>query len=239
MKLIVAGMSGFISKEIIRQSLSRKEITSVVALARKPVLVPDDLANVADPSKLRSVGIKNYEQYTDNATKEFAGSSALDCVKRGRRRRSRRGDDVRLGGADAPVSDLHGAGMNAIYEAGPAKPFRFLYASGETAERDQTKKPSLMAKYTLMRVEVESQVIKFAAEHEGVEAAVAKLALIYASIELLKTIVFGPLARLIIGAPSISTIDLAKAMLDQVISGFEKNPLQAMDLVRLSEPTTA
>jgi hypothetical protein len=44
------------------------------------------------------------------------------------------------------------AGLDAIYEAGPAKPFRFLYMSGLTGERDQTKKPRFLAEYSLMRV---------------------------------------------------------------------------------------
>lgn len=50
------------------------------------------------------------------------------------------------------------AGMKAMYEAGPANPFRFLYVCGETAERDQTaardatKKPGMREKYNMMRV---------------------------------------------------------------------------------------
>lgn len=32
------------------------------------------------------------------------------------------------------------------------KPLRFVYASGAMTERDQTKKPMLMADYVLMRV---------------------------------------------------------------------------------------
>lgn len=31
-------------------------------------------------------------------------------------------------------------------------PFRFMYMSGAAAERDQTKKPSLMPEYGLLRV---------------------------------------------------------------------------------------
>jgi hypothetical protein len=44
------------------------------------------------------------------------------------------------------------AGLKAMYEAGPAKPFRFLYLSGEGTPRDLTKKPPFMAQYQLMRV---------------------------------------------------------------------------------------
>lgn len=39
-----------------------------------------------------------------------------------------------------------------MYEAGPAKPFRFLYLSAEGIPRDLTQKPLFMGQYQLMRV---------------------------------------------------------------------------------------
>jgi hypothetical protein len=44
------------------------------------------------------------------------------------------------------------AGLRAMVESSPAKPFRFLYMSGFSAERDQTKTPAILAAYCLMRV---------------------------------------------------------------------------------------
>lgn len=78
MKLIVTGATGYVAREVIRQSLGRKEISSVIALARKPVPVPEGLANSADAAKLRSVGIQDYEQYPDAVKKEFSGAGA--CI---------------------------------------------------------------------------------------------------------------------------------------------------------------
>ena len=43
-------------------------------------------------------------------------------------------------------------GLKAAHEAGPAKPFRFIYMSGSAAERDQTKTPRYFPQYCLMRV---------------------------------------------------------------------------------------
>ena len=43
-------------------------------------------------------------------------------------------------------------GLRAMYEAGPAKPFRFIYCSGFSAERDQTKTPDFRPQYSLLRV---------------------------------------------------------------------------------------
>ena len=46
-----------------------------------------------------------------------------------------------------------------MYEAGPAKPFRFMYMSGTTCERDQTKNPGFMGRYMLMRVSTPARLI--------------------------------------------------------------------------------
>ncbi|KAK3360538.1 hypothetical protein B0T25DRAFT_535841 [Lasiosphaeria hispida] len=43
------------------------------------------------------------------------------------------------------------AGFRAMVQAGPAKPFRFVYISSSGTERDQTKRPLLMTEYLLMR----------------------------------------------------------------------------------------
>jgi len=43
-------------------------------------------------------------------------------------------------------------GLRTMHEAGVNRPFRFIYISGITAERDQTKKPFVMPQYLLMRV---------------------------------------------------------------------------------------
>lgn len=44
------------------------------------------------------------------------------------------------------------AGFKAIYEAVPAKPFRFLYFSADGVPSDPSKKPLLMGDYLVMRV---------------------------------------------------------------------------------------
>ena len=48
--------------------------------------------------------------------------------------------------------DFAMAGLNAIWEAGPAKPFRFLYMSGSNAVRDPAKRPRILGDYCVMRV---------------------------------------------------------------------------------------
>lgn len=141
------------------------------------------------------------------------------------------------------------AGMKAMHEAGLNKPFRFLYISGMTAERDQTKKPSWMAEYALMRVspfpyscfcndidvymqgETETQVLAFAKEHDF-EAAAAKPGLI-SSKETIAGAALGAFLRVTGVFPSLKVEEIAAAMLHQVLNGFEKEPLENADLQRI------
>ena len=161
MKLIIAGATGYVATELIRQSLRRPDVTSVVALARKATPVPSDIApGSTDAAKLTSVVIKNYEGPYD-------GDDADDRVK------------TAIAGADAciwtvaitpskssayPFDEVRRicqtitlAGLRAMHAArgtatSKTTPFRFMYMSGIAAERDQTKSPRFKPEYSLMRV---------------------------------------------------------------------------------------
>ena len=50
----------------------------------------------------------------------------------------------------------------------------------------------------------------------------------------LKTAV-SPIITAVFGMHNISVVDLSTVMLDQAVSGFEKDPLQDVDLVRLAK----
>ncbi|KAI1444283.1 NAD(P)-binding protein [Annulohypoxylon stygium] len=231
MKLIVSGATGFVAKEVIRQSLSISEITSIIALARKPVSAPEKLPEGADVSKLRSVVVKDYDQYPEDVRKEFAGASACIWTVAITPSKSKMYDfeEVKRICQTCTLS-----GFNAIYESGVSKPFRFLYTSGAATERDQTKTPRFQPQYSLMRGETETKVLALASELDRVEACVAKPGFITAPGEILKSIA-GTMIQLTVGIPSISVVDLAKVMLDQVINGFEKEPLMPEDLARIAK----
>jgi uncharacterized protein YbjT (DUF2867 family) len=77
MKLIIAGATGFIATEVVRQSLKHSQITSVIALARKPVSAPENLAP-GEAAKLHSVVVKDYDEYPDEVKKQLANADA--CI---------------------------------------------------------------------------------------------------------------------------------------------------------------
>ena len=105
--------------------------------------------------------------------------------------------------------------------------------SGAATERDLTKTPSFMPQYSLMRGETENRMLAFAAEHkDAMEACVAKPGLITAPGQYLKTI--GATMLNLVGVfPKIDVSEVSAAMLQQVISGWEKEPLENADLVRI------
>ncbi|KAI0124793.1 hypothetical protein BJ170DRAFT_635117 [Xylariales sp. AK1849] len=232
MKLIVTGATGFVGTELIRQSLRMRQITSVVALARKPV----ELEDGTDISKLKSVIIKDYGEYSEEVKKEFAGADACIWTVAITPSKARSQDFAEV---KRICQDCTMIGLKAMHEAGLAKPFRFLYTSGVAAERDPNKTPSWMAQYALMRGATENQVLAFAADYKGeVEACVAKPGLILVNNNLWRSTMATAL-KYTVGVPSISVPEISAAMLQQVLDGFEKEPLENADLVRIGHAALA
>ena len=76
-------------------------------------------------------------------------------------------------------------------------------------------------------------MLAFAAERSGkVEACVAKPGLITAPGQFLKT-TMATVMKYTMSVPSIGVTDIAAAMLHEVVNGFEKEPLENDDLVRI------
>ncbi|KAF2672257.1 hypothetical protein BT63DRAFT_422752 [Microthyrium microscopicum] len=231
MKLIIAGASGFVATEVIRQSLSMPSINSVIALARRPVSAPDNLAPGADTSKLQSAVVKDYDEYSEEVKKHFANADA--CIW-----------SVAITPSKSKAFDFEVVrkvcqtntiiGMKAMIEArgNSTTPFRFLYMSGVAAERDQTKTPTHMPQYSLMRGETETQVLALAKEYKDVEAAVAKPGLITGPGKYMVSIMATVLSWAGI-VPNIGVAETAAAMLNQVENGFEKEPLMNDDLAKI------
>ncbi|KAK0707453.1 hypothetical protein B0H67DRAFT_647638 [Lasiosphaeris hirsuta] len=231
MKLIIAGASGLVATEIIRQSLRSRDITTVLALARKPVAAPEG-TTAADATKLKSVIIDDYETYPDHVKREFSGADACiwTVAITPTKSKTYAFEDVKR---ICQTSTL--AGFRAMADAGPARPFRFLYMSGSAAERDQTKRPIVLAEYLLMRGETENQVLEFAASQQppgSVQASVAKPGLITGHETVFRS-VWGTALRYIGVIPHVSIEELVAAMLHQVKNGFEKDALYGGDLQRI------
>ncbi|EHK99297.1 putative protein FMP52, mitochondrial [Glarea lozoyensis 74030] len=146
MKLIVAGSTGFVATEIIRQAIRNPAITSIIALARRETV----LDNGVDTSKLKSVICDDFINYSEEVKKELAGADACiwTIAVTPSQLKSMTLEEVNKICYDYTVTGIETMSQLASKE----KPFRFIYISGENGERDQTKKPFIMGDYALIRV---------------------------------------------------------------------------------------
>ncbi|OQE85273.1 hypothetical protein PENNAL_c0024G03192 [Penicillium nalgiovense] len=122
MKLIVAGASSLLGTEI-----------------------PVQLDKSIDTSKLKNVVIRDYSEYPDDVKAEFSGADACIWTVTLTPLRTSKAELKRV------CQDYTKLGFEAIYEAAPSRPFRFMYLSAERIPRDPTKMPVIMADYHNMR----------------------------------------------------------------------------------------
>ncbi|CAG8962332.1 hypothetical protein HYFRA_00005387 [Hymenoscyphus fraxineus] len=245
MKLIVAGSTGFVGTEVIRQALSNPAITSIAALARRKTEIPKNVAPNADASKLTSVICDDFENYSENVKKELSGADAciwLIAVTPSQLKTMTADQarkiclDYTVNGVETITKLPRSDPTNTTNTTNtPNNPFRFIYCSGSNSEQDPNKKPWVLGDYCLMRGLVESKVLKFAKESNGtVIAAVAKSGLIDAPgktgavMKVVQTI-----GRTIIGLPKVDISEISATLLKQAVEGIDKEILLNEDLVRI------
>ncbi|KAJ5465495.1 hypothetical protein N7530_009282 [Penicillium desertorum] len=228
MKLIIAGATSLLGTEIVRQRLQIHEITQVISLALQPVQIDKSI----DTSKLKNVVIRDYSEYPDDVKSELAGADACIWTVAVMPLRTSKVELKRV------CQDYTKLGFEAICEAGPARPFRFLYLSAEGIPRDPTNMPVIMADYHIMRCNTELMVLKFPTEKERVEVCIARPGVI-ANSSIWSRALVANLFRIVnlFGRPlpNIQRSQLAAAVLQQVMDGFEKETLSNADLVRIGQ----
>ncbi|CAK5273547.1 unnamed protein product [Mycena citricolor] len=224
MKLIIVGATGFVGKEILSQASKHPKITSIVTVSRSAIAAPEGVA----AGKFESVVVSDYDQYTEEAKKAFAGADG--CIWTvGLTPPKYMALGPEEGKRVSYTATL--AGLQAIADSSPAKPFRFCYMSGDAAVRDQSAKlEGELAGFRLMRGDVENAVLAFAAKHAGFEAASVRPGLITerAKLEASREFAKGH------GWPTIVLEDCVSAMLHMVVNGFEKDPVSNDELTTLA-----
>lgn len=160
------------------------------------------------------------------------------------------------------------AGLEAMREAGPSKPFRFVYLSGDGTPRDMTKQPLVLGQFLCMRVsrhliasslpirtlnyskniltcsqgEGENMVLEYGAKHPDVEICIAKPGVLTSSVTGPRAAIaalYGFTNLFTDALKNISTKDCAAAILDQVVHGFGEQTLLNADLVRIGRAAKA
>lgn len=81
MKIVIAGSTGYLGQELVKQALSNPKITTVIGLSRRETQPPsqEELYPQSDISKLRSVIVKDLNSdwgKDENVKKELDGVDA-------------------------------------------------------------------------------------------------------------------------------------------------------------------
>ncbi|KAK8036334.1 hypothetical protein PG993_008948 [Apiospora rasikravindrae] len=248
MKIVILGGTGLVATELIAQSLAMPEITSVVALARKPIQLGADAMNRA---KFKSVVIRDYEEFTEPIKADISELDIFEAnttvaVTPGRLSKFDFAEVKRI------CQDCAVAGLKAVSEANIAsgKPVAFIYMSAEGTPEDLTKKPFFLGDYLIMRragndVDINTQnltqgrteklVEEFGKEHGQVDVHIVRPGMVWSSITrgCVLANLFRAINLLTRAIPNISRMELAAAILDQAVRGFEKEHLSNADLVRI------
>ncbi|KAJ6171709.1 hypothetical protein N7470_000776 [Penicillium chermesinum] len=212
-----------------------------------------------DPTfKLKSVVVRDYGEYPDHVRAEFEGADAciwyltiilpqssierLDKPRRILMSLSFRIVVVilfRTGNFDfAEVKrvcqDCTLAGFKAIYDSRRTKPFHFLYFSADGTPRDPAKKPAVLGDYQVMRCETELMVLKFPEEYPNIDICIAQPGVIVNSTTLSRAMVaavFRVINTFTRAIPNIHREELSAAVLDLIVTGFDKDRVGNSELV--------
>lgn len=121
MKLILAGSTGFVGSEVLKQCQEEAAIDSLIVLTRKPL----DVKNVSP--KTNNIILKDFTQYSVDTVEAIRDADA--CI-------------WTLGGSGSFEVEVEYplALTTAIQNSWTqSKPFHFVHCSGVLAERDQKK----------------------------------------------------------------------------------------------------
>lgn len=238
MKLVIAGGTGLVATELIRQGLRLPEITSLVALSRRPVQLDVENSNT---SKFENILVQDYAQYSDSAKAALAGADACIWTVGITPGRASTYDfsEVKRACQDCTI-----AGLEALREANSSthKRVKFIYLSGHGVSQDLTTKPFLLGEYLIMRGETEKLVQGFGRKHKEIEVQIVRPGMVLSSINMWRTlqanlIRFGDYLTSVIA--NIDRRALSAALLDQALHEFEKEILSNADLVRIGGSNTA
>ncbi|SPJ72814.1 uncharacterized protein FTOL_02543 [Fusarium torulosum] len=236
MKIVIAGSTGFIGQELVRQALLHPQIDSVVVLARRDHELPEDLRKPEIESKFTSVSCSDFKNYPQYVKDEIAGADAciwLIGVRPGKLKQYS-WDQVRM---ICYEYALYAADTFAkLPRQDNPEPLRFIYVSGCNAERDPSKKPWILGDYCLLRGQVEKQILERAQLSDGrMQVLVTKQGLVNDPNMGVVKQAFRLFTHAVISIPSIGKAEMMAALLDQAVKGFGKDTLSNAEMTEIGK----
>lgn len=233
MRLIIGGSSGFVGTELVRQALVNPAITSIIGVSRRETPVPPGITD--ESGKFKSVVCDNFESYSSSLKKELEDADACIwtiAVTPSNLKSVTWEENCKISRDYAITAIQSLAGLSRKQ----GLPLRFVYISGHFAPRKKTEDMKIldehgMMAYGLLRGEAESRVLEFAEQSNGkAQSQIAKPGFITSPGRVLPNVP---------GLPKIELTDIAAALLDQVINGFEKDTLSNDDMTRIGRKALA
>ncbi|KAJ5648143.1 hypothetical protein N7490_004515 [Penicillium lividum] len=210
MKIILAGSTGFVGREVLNQCLANPAITSIVALSRRDLPAHD---------KLKVAVIEDFLSYPESVREDIKGADACIWTIGLTPGKVPRRDD----GTAQRVNIEYTLTAARVFHEVCQKPFRFVYVSGAGAERDQSKSLWVMQDYRRLRGQVETVLLDFAKDHSGFKPYIMRPAMIISPGMSLHSLVFGL-------GPSVRVDVLARSMIDLVLNGGKKEIWENSDM---------
>lgn len=136
------------------------------------------------------------------------------------------------------------AGMKAVLESGPAKPFRFIYTSGGPEDyKNMRMTPAWMISYVDMRRQTEEEVREMAKEHDPeIQVGVVRPGLITSNVSMWRSVwgaVLGPTLRMLNISNLVTVEEVAAATLQQALRGVTKEALDNQELKEIGQEALA
>lgn len=147
MKIVLAGTTGFIGREVLAQCISDPSIASIVALSRR-----DLPAATANNPKLKVVILQDHDflAYPDSVLQDIRDAQA--CIWCLGKAGIPNNETTRKVSVDYTIAAARAFSSVLPNDNDETNKFRFVYLSGGIAERDQMKPLWFLQEYRRIRV---------------------------------------------------------------------------------------
>ncbi|ROW10545.1 hypothetical protein VMCG_01954 [Cytospora schulzeri] len=144
MKVVIAGATGVIGQEALKQCIKHSSITSIIVLSRRQLPEP-----VTSP-KVKVVVLDDFLRHSPSTLAEIQGADA--CIWALGKPYIPDNDEARRVHLEYTMAAAKAFTEDAAAQEGRVSNFRFIYVSGMAAQRDQTKSLWFMRDYRKIRV---------------------------------------------------------------------------------------